>query len=107
MGNKGLGDDVDYYLSAINKQKQYYFFTEFHIGNLFYDGTAQGSLIQFQSSPYVLKGKQIDPLILNFVYGFTFSYKHWMLRYYRIIENNSFKKGQLFGWGEVSIYYSF
>jgi lipid A 3-O-deacylase len=106
MNNKGLGDDLAYYFSEINQRTQVYFFSEFHIGNLFYDGTAQGSLIQFEPSPYILKSDQIDPLILNLVYGFNFSYKRWMLRYYRIIENDSFKKGQLSGWGEISIYYS-
>ncbi|KXX70285.1 lipid A deacylase LpxR family protein [Flammeovirga sp. SJP92] len=102
---KGLGSTFNSILPSLNQVKQIYFFTEFQVGALLYDGTAQGSLIQFESSPYVLKSDQIDPLILNWVYGVNFNWGRFMFHYYRVVINDSFRKGNLFGWGEISIFY--
>ncbi|WP_281612519.1 lipid A deacylase LpxR family protein [Flammeovirga sp. SubArs3] len=102
---RSIGDTFSDMLYSLNQVKQIYFFTEFQVGALFYDGTAQGSLIQFEPSPYVLKADQIDPLILNWVYGINFNLKRWMFRYYRVVENDNFKNKNLFGWGEVSVFY--
>ncbi|AZQ61500.1 lipid A deacylase LpxR family protein [Flammeovirga pectinis] len=102
---RNLGNSFSDLLYSLNQVKQIYFFTEFQIGGLLYDGTAQGSLIQFQKSPYVLTSDQVDPLILNWVYGLNFNLNRWMFRYYRVVENDNFKNKDLFGWGEISIYY--
>lgn len=80
------------------------FFTEFRLGALFYDGTAQGSLIQFDSSPYLLTEDQIDPLIVNFYYGFSFAIRKLKVSYCRVITNNSFRRNTLFGRGEITIF---
>ncbi|OHX64870.1 lipid A deacylase LpxR family protein [Flammeovirga pacifica] len=105
MKKRGLGNTFQSLLPSLNEVKQIYFFTEFHVGGLAYDGTAQGSLIQFESSPYVLTQDAIQPLILNWVYGVNFNIKRWMFRYYRVVENDSFRNKNLFGWGEISLYY--
>ncbi|MBB3700289.1 DUF2219 family protein [Flammeovirga yaeyamensis] len=105
ISKRKLGNTFDRLLPSLNEVKQIYFFTEFHIGGLAYDGTAQGSLIQFESSPYVLKSHEIQPLIMNWVYGFNFNIKRCMFRYYRVVENDSFKNRNLFGWGEISVFY--
>ncbi|NME71341.1 lipid A-modifier LpxR family protein [Flammeovirga aprica] len=104
-GKKGLGNTFNDLLPSLNNVKQIYFFTEFQVGALLYDGTAQGSLIQFESSPYVLKAEQIDPLILNWVYGINFNWGRFMFQYYRVVVNDSFRRGNLFGWGEISVFY--
>lgn len=102
---KGLGNSFNDLLPSLNNVKQIYFFTEFQVGALLYDGTAQGSLIQFEPSPYVLKQEQIDPLILNWVYGISFNWGRLMFQYYRVVINDSFRRSNLFGWGEISVFY--
>lgn len=105
LEKRKLKDRFSNLLYSLNNVEQIYFFTEIQVGALLYDGTAQGSLVQFQSSPYTLGANQVNPLIINVVYGINFSWKRWMFRYYRVVENDNFKNRNLFGWGEVSIFY--
>jgi len=107
--NMGLyqKNDDNYTKSFLKRYNvQYYFSLELIGGGMLYNGTASGSLIPFQKNPYVLPPEDIDPWFYGAMYGMTFSFQNFLLRYQRIVSNRQFNSGW-HGWGELNLLYSF
>ena len=91
----------------INRIWQVYGFSSIDAGVMFYDGTVQGSLVPFESSPFLFSYDDYDKNYGAFKYGFTINYKNFAFQATRIIKRDVFKGSGTYGWGEVKFILSF
>lgn len=95
-------------IKAINRDFQIYGFIDLNAMYMFYNGSAQGSLVNFDESPYLYKRNVLDPARGSLVSGITINYKNTLIQYQNITLEDVFKgEGRLFGWGQISITASF
>jgi hypothetical protein len=86
---------------------QAYAFFEGFGGAMLYNGTASGSLISFEKSPYVIPPGDIYRWIYGGSYGITLSYKHIFINYRHFVLNQQYGSKKWHGWGELNLLFSF
>lgn len=91
----------------INRTWQVYGFTALDAGVMFYDGTVQGSLVPFESSPFLFSYEDYDKNHGSFMFGLAVNYKNFVFQAMRVIKRDVYKKSGTFGWGEVKLALSF
>lgn len=89
-----------------NRTFQLYAHFEINAAHVFYDGTAQGSLIAFKPSPYVLAQSTYNKSTVQFIYGATISYKRIHLTYTQTVLEDVYIGKGYYGWGEFKMIYS-
>ena len=91
----------------INSTWQVYGFASVDAGVMFYDGTVQGSLVPFESSPFLFSYYDYDKNNGSFKYGFTINYKNFVFQASQVIKRDVYKGSGTYGWGEVKVALSF
>lgn len=104
---KDISTQVDYLKNRLNRKFQFYIIIDFQYAYQLYDGTAQGSLIQFENSEYTLDKPGNENSIVKGHYGINIQYSRFQLFINRYLENNVFEKDGVFGYGEINLSYIF
>ena len=91
----------------INRTWQVFVITELDAGLMFYDGTVQGSLVPFDTSPFLFSYDDYDKNYGSFKYGFTINYKNFVFQATQVIKRDVYKGYGTYGWGEVKVALSF
>jgi lipid A 3-O-deacylase len=87
----------------INRDFQCYFFTDFNLGYMFYNGAKSGSLIPFADSPYTLNTNELDKDYSHLTQGITLNYHSVFLQYERVIKRDVVKGEGFYGWGQIRL----
>jgi len=103
LRNKSLEVQTKYLNNKLNRQFQFYFFTEGMTAYWLTDGSVVGSQIQFQKNIYEYNFDDYQHILLLGRYGFVFQYKHFYMEYTRYLENDAFVRGGVFGYGRIII----
>jgi len=103
LRNKSLEVQTKYLNNKLNRQFQFYFFTEGMTAYWLTDGSVVGSQIQFQKNIYEYNYDDYQHILLLGRYGFVFQYKHFYMEYTRYLENDAFVRGGVFGYGRIII----
>ncbi|PCJ00624.1 MAG: hypothetical protein COB15_02305 [Flavobacteriales bacterium] len=102
-----LSEQINYLNERMNRKFQLFFFLSIQSSYSLYDGTAAGSLIQFETNNYTFNTDNTEQIIVMGEYGINFQYNRFYINFNRFLENNAFQKGELFGFGEISLSYIF
>jgi len=105
--NSSLENQVNYINKRMNRKWQYFFMLEFQTSYTFYDGTAEGSLIQFSNNVHTFPLSSEDQLVFQGEYSFNVQYGHFHMEFNRFIENDAYNSGDFFGFGEISLSWIF
>lgn len=100
---KSKSEQVAYLNRRLNRKLQYYFHFGSQLSYNFYDGTSEGSLIQFSNSVHKLENEDLNSLLIQGYYGITFQYSSFLMKYDRFLANNIYENGNFFGFGEITI----
>ena len=104
---KSLELQTKYLNNKLNRQFQFYFFTEGMTAYMLTDGSVVGSQIQFQNNIYEYNYNDYQHILLLGRYGFVLQYKHFYMEYTRYLENDAFVRGNVFGYGRIIISFVF
>ncbi len=107
LRSKSVQEQIAYLNDRLNRKLQFYFHFGAQISYMFYDGSSEGSLIQFSANTYQLESEGVNSTLVQGYYGFTFQYSGFLLGYERTLANNIYEDGDFFGFGEISLGYIF
>lgn len=96
-------EQVRYINKRMNRKVQCYLIFDFHAIYTFQDGTRSGSLVQLSENTYEKPLEEENRLIVQGFYSLNAQYGRIILRFNRFLENDLFAKGNVFGFGEVSL----
>ncbi len=101
------GREDEYLNNRMKRKWQYYFRIQTTVTYTLYDGTAEGSLIQFENNVHELPTDSEDQLVFQGEYSFVLQYGRFHAAFNRFIENDAYKHGDFFGFGEISLSLTF
>ncbi len=102
-----LEDQAKYINKKLNRKFQLYFFTEATASYFIYDGSVQGSLIQFSPNTYELSYSDYEHSEILGRYGVVIQYSHFYLEYARYLQNDIYKEVGVFGYGKMILSWVF
>lgn len=82
---------------------QLYLLADIRESYVFYNGTVQGGLVAFESSPYVFGYEDYNHLLTLYTYKLIYSYNRFFLCYRKTLEVGEFNKNEFFGFGTIDI----
>jgi hypothetical protein len=100
---KSLKEQAKYLNEKLNRKFQFYFFSEATVNYILRDGSVEGSLIQFQDNIYEFNYDDYKHTKLLGRYGLVLQYKHFYMEYARYLENDTYQKNGVFGYGKIII----
>jgi lipid A 3-O-deacylase len=68
-----------------------------------YNGTMEGSLVQFEKNRYLLKWDEYDHFQFFGVYEVNFNYRNFQITYRQVAEDDNIDHRKAFGWGIIEI----
>lgn len=107
LRNKDIQEQISYLNDRLNRRFQYYFHFGTQLSYNIYDGSSEGSLVSFSKNVYELDGENLNSFLYQGYYGLVIQYDRFLMSYNRFLSNNVKENGELFGFGQITIGYTY